>query len=418
MNVHKLNLLVVEDDDFQRQMVISMLRGMGANSVSEASNGKMALEMIRCDNARPFDIALCDLNMPEMDGMEFLRHLGNENHDIAIIITSALDSKLLASVGRMTKMYGIRLLGAIEKPILPSNLHELLLKHDHADRKWRQPIDAKTFALKEIREAITEDQFEPFFQPKVALATGKLVGAEALARWFHPEEGIITPYAFIPLLEQHGEINTLTFLMLRKAAAACRSIHQEFGDAFSISVNLSLVSLDDAGLADQITQIVRDAGIDPKHIVLEITESAAITGVVHALENLARLCMNGFSLSIDDYGTGYSSLQQLTRIAFNELKIDQSFVKDLAENEALRIVVESSIDMAHKLNVKIVAEGVETRQDWDTLKSIGCDTAQGYYIARPMSFSDLREFIKTYRSVLPPEAHQGSIVDLDSHPGS
>ncbi len=395
MKANEPNLLVVEDDDFQRGMVVKMLRSLGATSICDAGDGKQALEMIRGANSKPVDIALCDLNMPEMDGLEFLRHLGQEHHNVAIIIISALDHKLLTSVVRMTKMYGLKLLGAIEKPIKQGQLKEMLSKYEHSENKWQQPISTESFTLEEILQGIRAKQFEPFFQPKVDLKTGRLVGAEALARWLHPKQGVISPNAFIQLLEQSGNIDELTFLMLEKAAAACRSFHDR-GYPLSISVNLSLASLDDSALADKITQVVRNAGLDPRHIIFEITESAAMTDVAHALENLARLCMNGFVLSIDDYGTGYSSLQQLTRIAFSELKIDQSFVRDFADNEALRIVVESSIDMAHKLRVKSVAEGVETQQDWDTLKSVGCDTAQGYFIAKPMNLVSFVEFCAEY----------------------
>ena len=409
MKISELNLLVVEDDDFQRKAVINMLRSLGVTSISDAGNGKQALEIIRGVNSKPVHVAICDLNMPEMDGMEFLRHLSNEFHNIAIIITSALDSKLLTSVGRMAKMFGIKLLGAIEKPIMLANLHELLLKHDNAEHERPQSTE-KSFTLEEILHGISANQFEPFFQPKVDLKSGRLVGAEALARWIHPEHGVIGPHAFIHLLEQSGNIDDLTFLMLGKSAAACRSFHDR-GHILIISVNLSLLSLDDPALADKITQAVHKTGIEPQYIVLEITESAAMTNIANALENLARLCMNGFALSIDDYGTGYSSLQQLTRIAFSELKIDQSFVKDFADNKALRIVVESSIDMAHKLQVKSVAEGAETQQDWDALKSVGCDTVQGFFIAKPMDITAFYSFMENYRykaTALSPPSIQGS----------
>lgn len=395
MNVNELNLLIVEDDDFQRRMAVKMLHSMGATSICDAGNGKQALEMIHGENINPVDIVICDLNMPEMDGLEFLRHLGQEHHNVAIIIISALGSKLLASAGKMAKLYGIKLLGAIEKPILLGQLKALLLKFERSENKWNQHIVMECFTLEEILQGISENQFEPFFQPKVNLKNGRLAGAEALARWAHPERGVISPYAFIPLLEQSGNIDNLTFLMLEKSATACRSL-QDRCHTLTISVNLSLASLDDIALADKITQVVRKAGIDPQSIVLEITESAAMTDVAHALENLARLCMNGFALSIDDYGTGYSSLQQLTRIPFSELKIDQSFVKDFADNESLRIVVESSIDMAHKLHVKSIAEGVETQQDWDILKKVGCDMAQGYFIAKPMNLVSFVEFCEGY----------------------
>jgi EAL domain-containing protein (putative c-di-GMP-specific phosphodiesterase class I)/FixJ family two-component response regulator len=397
MTTSEMNLLVVEDDDFQRRMVSGMLHSLGMASINSASNGKQALEIIRNKTGDPVHVALCDLNMPEMDGMEFLRHLSQEQHNISIIITSSLDGKLLTSVARMARMYGIKLLGAIEKPISLDQLKELLSKYEHTENKWHKPFVATaSFELGEILEGIRTRQFEPFLQPKVDLNTGRVVGAEALARWIHPGQGKVDPYAFIPVLEQSNNIDSLTFLMLEKSATACRIFH-DLGYPLTISVNLSLVSLEDPQLANRITDIVRRAGVDPNCIVLEITESTAMTDGAHALENLVRLCMNGFSLSIDDYGTGYSNLQQLTRVAFSELKIDQSFVKDCSDNEGLRIVVESSIDMARKLKVKTVAEGVETRQDWEMLKRMGCNTAQGYYIAEPMDLSLFGTFCASYR---------------------
>ncbi|MGZ5050991.1 MAG: EAL domain-containing protein [Methylobacter sp.] len=395
MKPNKLNILVIEDDNFQRQMLVNMLRSLGLASIDDADNGRQALDIIRNKTASPVNIALCDLNMPEMDGMEFLRHLGEEQHNVAIIITSALESKLLTSVEKMVSMYGIKLLGTIEKPITLVNVKDLLAKYDHLSAKRHQSIDTYSFSLDEILLGVRAKQFKPYFQPKVDLKTGRLVGAEALARWIHPEYGVIGPNEFIPLLEQHNHIDELTFLMLQESAAACRRFLDQ-GHALSISINLSVVSLDDALLADKIIQLVNNVGIQPHYIVLEITESATMTHAAHALENLARLCMNGFSLSIDDYGTGYSSMQQLTRIAFSELKIDQSFVKDFTDNEALSIVVESSIDMAHKLQIKSVAEGVETQQDWDKLKSMKCDIAQGYFIAKPMDMKAFGDFINTY----------------------
>lgn len=396
MKINELNILVVEDDDFQRHMVVTMLRSLGATSISEAANGKQALDIMTGTNSSPINVALCDLKMPEMDGMEFLRRLSQKLHHVAIIITSALDGKLLASVAKMTKMYGIRLLGVIEKPILQAQLKGLLSSYDTAENKWHQSVDARSFTVEEILQGIRANQFEPFFQPKVDLKTGRLVGAEALARWVHPERGVIDPYAFIPPLEQSGNIDELTFLMLEKSASACRAFHDK-GHIVSISINLSLVSLEDEMLADRIIQIAHKAAIDPQYLVLEITESAAMTEAAQALENLARLCMNGFALSIDDYGTGYSSMQQLTRIAFSELKIDQSFVKDFTDNKILSIVVESSVDMAHKLQMKSVAEGVETQQDWETLKGMGCDTVQGYFIAKPMNVTAFHDFMENYR---------------------
>lgn len=397
MNITDMNVMILEDDAFQRDVLVGMLSSLGVASVFSAGNGKQALDIILGPNSASIDVVLCDLNMPEMDGMEFLRHLGAGCQNISVVLISALDSKLLASVGRMTQLYGIQLLGVIEKPVLPENLRGHLLKRRSTTRKATQ-APAKCFTLDEIQRAIDADQFEPFFQPKVDMKTGRLTGAEALARWIHPDHGVIAPYAFISVLEQTGNIDDLTFRMLRKSVAALRTFHER-GYFLTVSVNLSLVSLDDTTLADKITQTVREQNVDPKFIVLEITESAAMTNVAPALENLARLCMNGFALSIDDYGTGSSNIQQLTRIPFSELKIDQSFVKDFLDHKPLRIVVESSIDMAHKLLVKSVAEGVETQRDWDGLKAVGCDTAQGYFIARPMDVMAFQKFVADFEAV-------------------
>jgi EAL domain-containing protein (putative c-di-GMP-specific phosphodiesterase class I)/DNA-binding NarL/FixJ family response regulator len=399
MNYSELSLLVVEDDAFQRGLIVNMLRSLGAVSIAEAEDGNQALARVRNANEPLIDLVFCDLHMPEMDGLELLRHLSKEAIQPIVVIGSALDDKLLSSAGCMAKTYGIRLLGTIKKPFTLNQIKELLAQKPQSEKKWQIPESASKFSLGEILQGLRAGQFEPFFQPKVDFRSGRLVGAEALARWVHPELGVIAPYAFIPLLEQQRQIDELTFVMLKKSAEACRALHQQ-GHVLTISINLSLVSLDDATLADKIIGIVRQTGIDPKYIVLEITESAAMTDAGHALENLTRLCMNGFVLSIDDYGTGYSSMQQLTRIAFGELKIDQSFVKDFAENESLRIVVESSIEMAHKLQVKSVAEGVETQQDWDILKRAGCDTAQGYFIAKPLARADFTSFIENFKPIV------------------
>lgn len=407
MNIQELNLLVVEDDVFQRQLIVNMLRSLGAQRIAEAGNGKQALELVKNPDGVRFDLVVCDLNMPEMDGLEFLRHLSTESIPPTVVIVSALDERLLSSADRMAKMYGMRLLGTLQKPITLNYLKEVLTKYDVAEKKWQPDAALPVLTLDEILLGLQGHQFEAYFQPKVDIRSGRLVGAEALARWAHPTLGVLTPYVFIPTLEQYRQLDELTFEMLRQSAEACREFHAQ-GHILTISVNLSLTSLSDASLADKIINTVKKAGVDPHYIILEITESAAMTDVGHALENLTRLCMNGFILSIDDYGTGYSSMQQLTRIAFGELKIDQSFVKDAALNEALRIVVESSIDMAHKLQVKSVAEGVETKQDWDMLHHAGCDSAQGYFISRPLSRFAFAQFMAEFKSqaLSPSQAHQ------------
>ena len=378
-----LHVLIAEDHDFQRSALVRMLHGLGVASVHEAADGQGALTILQ-DPARPIDVIISDLEMPGMDGMEFVRHLGEMGIRISIILASALERKLLASIRTMSEAYGINLLGVIEKPITPAKLEPLLKLHNAAPAQAPRPGSADlSFTLAEIAGGLKNDEFEPFFQPKVELSSGRVKGAEALARWRHPQKGIVPPSAFIQTLEDNGLIDDLAWVMLRKAAASCAAWRRA-GLETTVSVNLSLKSLTDTHLSERVTELVAGESLEPRHMVLELTESAATTEVGKALENLARLRIKGFGLSIDDYGTGYSSMQQLTRIAFTELKIDQSFVMNAAKQESARIILESSLDMAKRLSIMAVAEGVETQADWNLLRRLGCDIAQGYFIARPL----------------------------------
>lgn len=396
MSIANLRFLVAEDHEFQRRMVVTMLAGLGAKIVHEAPDGRAALIIIQ-DTDRPIDIVISDLDMPGMDGMEFLRHLSESRVATSVILISALERKLLASIETMTKMYGVTLLGVVEKPLTAEKLQPLIKLHKPVQAEPERPKAAgPTFTLKEIVAALKNNEFEPFFQPKIDLATGRIKGAEALARWRHAQHGIVAPYAFIQPLEDNDLIDELTWLMLSKAAACCSSWRAAGVDA-TVSVNLSLKSLGDVKIADRVTELVRNQHLDPRHMILELTESAAATDVGKALENLARLRMKGFGLSIDDYGTGYSSMQQLTRIAFTEIKIDQSFVTNVANQESLKVILESSLDMAKKLNIVAVAEGVETQADWDLLRQLGCDLAQGYFIARPMAAEAYLDWVRIWK---------------------
>jgi EAL domain-containing protein (putative c-di-GMP-specific phosphodiesterase class I)/DNA-binding NarL/FixJ family response regulator len=396
MSIANLNFLIAEDHDFQRSVLVRILESLGARTVHEASDGHGALKILQ-DPGRPVDIVISDLDMPGMDGMEFIRRLGETKVRISIILASALERKLIASIATMTEAYGIKLLGVVEKPLSPEKLEPLIKLHKPAKAESDRPKAAgPTFTLEEIAAGLKNNEFEPFYQPKIELATGQVKGAEALARWRHAQQGIVAPYAFIKPLEDNDLIDELTWVMLRTSAAFCSSWHSAGLEA-TVSVNLSLKSLSDVKIADRVTKLVRRQNLEPRHMVLEVTESAATTDVAEALENLARLRMKGFGLSIDDYGTGYSSMQQLTRIAFTELKIDQSFVANAAKQESARVILESSLVMAKKLKITSVAEGVETKADWDLLRQLGCDLAQGYFIARPMEAGAYLDWVRDWK---------------------
>lgn len=382
--------LIIDDHPFQRSYLKRILLKLSALEIHEAENGVEALSILK--TAPKVDIIISDLDMPEMDGIEFMRHLASGYQSPSVIISSATESSLIASVEKMALEYGVKLLGIIDKPVDLKKLCLLFDKH-HEKKAPRSALNNTFFDLKSILAAVDNDEFEPHFQPKVELATGRVVGCEALARWRHPEHGIVAPYAFIPLLETSKQIDELTIKMIKKSAEACKQWHEE-GLIISVSVNLSLVSLTDTTIVDRITSMVKDVGLEPRYVTFEITETAAMTEVASSLEILTRLRMRGFGLSVDDYGTGYSSLKQLTRVPFSELKIDQGFVSGCSHNNTSGSIVESSVQMASKLNLCSVAEGVEALEEWDFLKAIKCDLAQGYLIARPMSNNNFTDFCK------------------------
>jgi EAL domain-containing protein (putative c-di-GMP-specific phosphodiesterase class I)/CheY-like chemotaxis protein len=404
VGLSKLKVLVVEDHEFQRGMLLKMLTRLGATQVSMAADGYAALEIVMSPGAS-IDITISDLDMPGMDGLEFMRHVGQARIAVSIILASALEGVLLDSVETMTRAYGVKILGVIQKPITPEKLAALIKLHlpAQANPKRTQP-DSLSFTIEEIVQGIRDDEFEPFFQPKVELASGRIKGAEALARWRHPQNGIVAPYAFVGPLEDHNQIDSLTWLILSKSVDFCCDWRTQSGLDVSVSVNLSAKSLTDVSLADRVTDLVKGRKLDCRNIILEVTESAATTDIGHSLETLSRLRMKGFGLSIDDYGTGYSSLQQLARIAFTEIKLDQSFIKSAATQRVARIILESTIEMAKKLGIVTVAEGVETEQDWDLLRELGCDLAQGYLIAKPIESREFLTWARDRTGVDPPFA--------------
>ena len=386
-----LRILVVEDDDFQRNLMLRLLKMNGVVDIEYASDGLEALQSIE-KSKNAFNLIISDLDMPNMDGMEFIRILGEKKSTSALVITSTWNETFLSSIQTMCSAYGIEPLGVLQKPISNSNIAELLQKTQNIGDTHTHKFsnNLPEFTLEEIISGVKNNEFKPFYQDKIDLRTDQIVGAEALARWHRPVHGIVAPFAFIPILESAGRINELTFSMIEQSAQACHA-WSKVGLDIDISVNLSLTSLTDTKLAGQIYDVVCASGMRPERMILEVTETAAMTELAPALENLARLRMRGFGLSIDDFGTGFASMQQLSRVAFTELKIDRSFVSLMATKREARAIIESSINIANRLGIKCVAEGVETEQELSALKESGCDLAQGYFIAKPIAFDEFVE---------------------------
>ena len=273
----------------------------------------------------------------------------------------------------------------------------------HDGLKWKYH-DPGTFAnaswklsmLSQLDSAIDKGEVWIAFQPQLDLKTRRIVGAEALARWTHPEKGPIAASEFVAAAEQHDRIGKLTDFVLEKSVAAAADINKR-GFDFNVAVNLSARLLSDKQFTMRVAALLARHGLEPRHLTLELTETTELADGGEALELLARLRDLGVEISIDDYGTGLSTLDYLKKIPATEIKIDQSFVKGLCDNRSDRLMVQSTIGLAHSLDRKVVAEGVEQRDILDALTEMECDLAQGFIIGRPMSLENLVKRISADR---------------------
>jgi EAL domain-containing protein (putative c-di-GMP-specific phosphodiesterase class I)/CHASE2 domain-containing sensor protein len=273
----------------------------------------------------------------------------------------------------------------------------------HDGLKWKfhdpdslQDASWKLSILSQLDSAIDKGEVWVAYQPKLDLASNQIIGAEALARWTHPEKGPIAATEFVAAAEQHDRIGKLTDFVLEKAVAAGAAITRQ-GRDFNIAVNLSARLLTDRNFTLRLSAMLARHGLSARHLTLELTETAAMVGSGESVEMLGRLRELGVNISIDDYGTGLSTLDYLKKIPAGEIKIDQSFVKAMCDNRSDRLMVQSTIALAHSLGRKVVAEGVEQREILEALIEMKCDVAQGYIIGRPMSLESLTKRLTSDR---------------------
>ncbi|MEW5787166.1 MAG: EAL domain-containing protein [Pseudomonadota bacterium] len=252
----------------------------------------------------------------------------------------------------------------------------------------------------DLRQAIEHDHLELHFQPQVDIASGRLAGAEALLRWKHPEHGHIRPDKVVELAEYMGSIYTLSAWVLDRALRECAAWHAQ-GHRLSVSVNLSVHDLTNTGLGEQIDRMLERHGLPGECLILEITESGMMDNPGRSIEMLRSLSARGIKLSIDDFGTGFSSLAYLKLLPVDELKIDKSFVLDMENNPSDAMIVQSTIALGHNLGLKVVAEGVETPASMELIKVYGCDLTQGYYISKPLPAKAFAEFARDWRAPSP-----------------
>jgi EAL domain-containing protein (putative c-di-GMP-specific phosphodiesterase class I) len=387
-----IRILVLDDESFMLKLLNRILANLGFTSVILCDSGRAALESIDA-NSRP-NLILLDLNMPEMDGIEFVRHLVERHYVGSLILVSGEDERMLQTAEKLVQAHKIPILGHLHKPVTPESLSLLLDKWTPPSRS-SQGIPKKIYHAEELRAALDNHELINYYQPKVAVASGEVIGVETLVRWNHPVDGIVFPDMFIGVAEAFGLIDELTQVVFSNALAQAKA-WRDAGIRLRVAVNVSMDNLASLSFLNFVAEMTAKVGIAPQDIVLEVTESRLMQDTRAPLEILTRLRLKRFRLSIDDFGTGHSSLAQLRDIPFDELKIDQGFVHRAWSDETLRAMYDASLSLARQLGMEVVAEGVEDRNDWDLLQRTGCDLAQGAFVSRPMLPGELPGWIEAW----------------------
>lgn len=400
-------LLILDDDIAVGQMMqdVAATAGMQARYTSEPAEFFDAVEQWN-----PTHLVI-DLRMPQMDGVEVMVRLAEKMCAATIIISSGVGDRVLDAAARSAQEHGLRIAGVLPKPFSPKALRTLLTSSpagaDLDTGSQKSPRASFVATAENLAEALCTDQIIVYYQPKVECLTGRVTGFEALARWMHPEFGIITPDKFIPLAESSGLMGDLTYRVLdlslgflarhfngNASSLGTKSL-TSVTSRLTVAINMSPQVLRPQDFVEHLVDACAEKHIETYQLILELTESSAMENPVESLAMLTRLRVRGFHLSIDDFGTGYSSMLQLVQLPFSEIKIDKSFVMTLNHSSESRSVVRSIVSLGQSLGLQTTAEGVEEIETLEYLKQIGCDVAQGYKISRPLPEAEIVAWFTT-----------------------
>lgn len=381
-------ILLLDDDPFMLKILVRMLARLGFTQVVEYDSGQQALQKVTEPHSR-VDLIFLDINMPGMDGIEFIRRLVECRYRGSVVLVSGENDRMLESVEKLIETQQLKALGHLQKPVQQKELASLLSRIEPVvDREGLGRAARQAYDIDELRAAVTNRELVNYYQPKVALTTGEVVGVESLVRWQHPRDGLVFPDQFIALAEEYGLIRDVTRAVLAAAMKQAK-LWRQAGHDLPIAVNVSMDDMTALDFPDVAAALAESVGIEPRVITLEVTEGRVMKRLSTVLDVLSRLRLKRFRLSIDDFGTGHSSLAQLRDLPFDELKVDRSFVHGAAADPTLQAICNASVRMAHELRLQVVAEGIENQSDWDILCELGCDVGQGYLIARPMPAVDM-----------------------------
>ena len=385
-------ILVVDDEIEIGEFIAAAAENLGLECIF--TTDAIAMEQLLTPDV---GLIVLDLMMPEMDGIEAMRRLSELKCKAGIVLMSGISTRVLETAEKLARSLDLVVVGHLSKPFKISDLEAILLKQHPIGHK----VVTKTsppFQMEDerLQAAVDRNEFVVHYQPQIDIATGAVIGVEALVRWQCPERGLLYPDSFLRRAEQMGLIDDLGWLVAERALDEVKQFASSDGVVPRLALNLSVQSLHDLNFPDRFIDTLHRHGTPMGSVILEITESGLINELSNMLDVLTRLCMKGIKLSIDDFGTGYAMMQQLLNIPATELKIDREFVMNMDLSSSDRVMVEKSIEIGHELGMKVLAEGVETAEQLGSLRQKGCDAAQGYFFSRALPFKDLVHWLATY----------------------
>lgn len=387
-------VLVIDDDDAVCQIVTAVARTMGLDCISTKDPAAFPSLV-----SPEITLILLDLMMPGMDGIEVLRRLGNLQCKARILLMSGMDKRVLEAAERLAQSLRLPVVGHLKKPISLEDL-QVSLGAFTAMTLPEAKVEHTPMAIpdEEIRSAIGCREFVNFYQPQVSVSAGQVTGVEALARWRHPELGLVLPDHFIPRVDMLGLMNELFWSTAELALKEARQFIGRDGEVLRLSLNASTNSLYELDFPDALVDLARKHGFPVDKLAIEITESGLIQELSHTLDVLTRLRMKNIQLAIDDFGTGYAMMRQLQNVPATELKMDKSIVEKMHLNDSDRVMVEKSVEMGHELGMHVVAEGVVLREQFELLRAMKCDEAQGFLFSPPLPPDEIQKWLVKFNT--------------------